>query len=190
MSEEIDPDEIVDLNRLQDAGWFPGTVEVVSGAAAGSGIQALNIETPVSILVARERDSDPDSMSDREKQLRHEARVETFEMILRHLLSECGLDPIQLGATVLVWGWDLNIPPVDRMTQEDIASLLAQTRAAVNERHKAKVQRRKERVGQRGNKSHRQKREEVVETYRKQARGKRSRHNFSANKQIKDFLNC
>lgn len=173
---EDDPDGKLDAQMLAAMNWFPDSVEIQNWGANGSGFAALDMITPVHALIEKEAAMDPETQDERDKKLVRETRLQTFELLLRELIGGAKtVDIVGLGLTVAVWAWDLQIPPYGAMTQEQIAKLVAQGRAAICERHKRKVQAPKERVGQRGTHNPRQKRKGIIETYQRGAQGNKNR---------------
>lgn len=168
-------EEELDALTLSDHGWWPEGTEVVNYGAAGSGFAALSHSTPALELIRRE-DELTAKPEDRELALVRETRLRTLEAVVRELIGDGGrLDPVDIGLTVLTWGWDLQVPPLNNMTLEEIGELAGQTRAAICARHKRKVQKKKEAAGQKGRLSSRQKSLAMVEVYRSAAQGNENR---------------
>ena len=166
----------LDAQILGDHGFFAAGTEIQNCGAAGSGFQALNLITPALELLRKEDEESPVAREEWEKELVRETRLRTFEMLLRELLGDARrLDPVDVGLNVIVWAWDLQIPPLDGMTQQQIGDLVGQTRAAICERHKRLVQRKKERVGQKGTHNPRQKKAGIIGTYSESAKGNNNR---------------
>lgn len=168
-------EEELDALTLADHGWWPEGTELVNYGAAGSGFAALSHSTPALELIRKE-DELTARPEDREVALIRETRLRTLEAVVRELIGDGGrLDPVDIGLTVLTWGWDLQVPPLNNMTLEEIGELAGQTRAAICARHKRKVQRKKELAGQKGRLSSRQKSLAMVEVYRAAAAGNENR---------------
>lgn len=173
---EDDPDGKLDAQMLAAMNWFPDSVEIQNWGANGSGFAALDMITPVHALIEKEAALDPENQPEREKRLVQETRLQTFELILRHIIGTSKtIDIVGLGLNVAVMAWDLQIAPYGAMTQEQIGRLVAQGRAAICERHKRKVQAPKEQAGQKGTHNPRQKRKGIIETYQQGARGNKNR---------------
>jgi hypothetical protein len=174
--EEPDQDGKLDAQMLAAMNWFPDSVEIQNWGANGSGFAALDMITPVHALIEKEAALDPETQSERDKKLVRETRLQTFELLLRELNGGANsVDIVALGLNVAVWMWDLQIPPYGNMTQEQIAKLVAQGRAAICERHKRKVQAPKEAAGQKGTHNPRQKRKGIIEVYQRGATGNKNR---------------
>lgn len=174
-SDERSPEEALDARMLHDSGWFPAGTEVVHYGASGSGFAALSHVSPDLEMIRRE---DEAGITDEEERRRlvHETRVATLESLIRDLLGPNDrLDPVDIGLRVLTYAWDLQVPPVSRLTMEQIGDLAGQGRAAICERHKRQVQKKKERVGQLGTRSSRQKLERDIRQYMESARGNANR---------------
>lgn len=182
MSDSFDEKGVDDLDAelnaqvLGDFGFFPGGTEIQNFGAAGSGYAALSLITPALELLRKEDENTPMAREEWEKELIRDTRLQTFEMLLRELLGDARrLDPVDVGLNVIVWAWDLQIPPLDGMTQQQIGDLVGQTRAAICERHKRLVQRKKERVGQKGTHNPRQKKAGIISVYSDSAKGNNNR---------------
>lgn len=172
-----DLEKEVDLATLKDSGFFPDSVEVCSGAAAGSGAMAWVMRTPLTELLAKEPVEDGDGEF-REQQRRW--MTEGAFLIIREAIGDGRrLDPVSIGLTILTWAWDIQLPPLNTMSQEDVGRLAAQGRAAICERHKVKAERKKEAVGMRATKSQRQKPARMVKIYAERAKGNRNRRRES-----------
>ena len=166
----------LDAQVLGDFGWYPEGTEIQNAGAGGSGFAALSMITPALELLKKEDEESPISREEWEKELVRETRLRTFEMLLRELLpNPRRLDPTDIGLNVIVWMWDLQIPPLDGMTLEQIGNLVGQTRAAICERHKRICQRKKEKVGQKGTHNPRQKKAGIIGTYAASAKGNNNR---------------
>lgn len=179
-----DLNEELDALMLADAGFFPQGTEIQNFGAAGSGFAALSHRTPSLELISRE-DEENLSQEERDKRLIHETRVATLDALIRDLIGDGkSLDPVDIGLTVLVMAWDLQIPPLDNMTQAQIGDLAGQGRAAICERHKRKIQRRKEAAGLKGTHNPRQKKVTIIESYRQGATGNRNRRMATAKEHV------
>ncbi len=169
-----DAADTIDLALLRDAGWYPGSVEIHGGAATGSGMGACSVHTPLTDLLAREALEEDGSVEYREQRIRW--MMEGAMLIIREAIGPGPrLDLVDVGATIAVWAWDISLPPLDEMSQQDIGNLIAQTRAAICERHKQKAQKKKEAAGLKGTKTMRQKSPHMVEVYRAKAMGNGNR---------------
>lgn len=172
--------EELDAMMLSDAGFYPQGTEIQNFGAAGSGFQALSHITPSLEIISQEDEANL-SQEERDKRLIHETRLQTLDALIRDLIGDGKtLDPVDIGLTVIVMAWDLQIPPLDSMTQEQIGELAGQGRAAICERHKRKIQRRKEKAGLKGTHNPRQKKVTIIESYRQGATGNRNRRMATA----------
>lgn len=172
----------VDLASLKDSGWFPDSVEVCSGAAAGSGSAAFLMRTPLSELLAGE------PLGDGDEELR-EQRMQWMTdgafLIIREAIGDGGrLDPVDVGLTILTWAWDIQLPPLNTMSQGDVAALAGQGRAAICERHKVKAESKKVKAGMRATKMQRQKPARMVRVYEERAKGNKNRRSGSMRERL------
>lgn len=165
--------ETIDLAMLRDSGWFPGSVEVHSGTATGSGAMAYDVHTPLQDLLRREA-AEEGTVEFREQWMR--ALVEGAMLIIREAVGKGPrVDVVDVGLTICTWAWDIGLYPFDTMSQEEVADLAGQGRAAICERHKVKADKKKKAVGLTKSKSKRQKSPAQVEVSRERATGNRNR---------------
>lgn len=172
----------VDLASLKDSGWFPDSVEVCSGAAAGSGSAAFLMRTPLSELLAKEPLGDGDAEL---REQRAQWMADGAFLIIREAIGNSKrLDPVDIGLTILTWGWDIQLPPLNTMSQGDVAALAAQGRAAICERHKVKAESKKVAAGMRATKMQRQKPNRMVRIYAERQRGNKNRRSGSMRERL------
>lgn len=134
--------------------------------------------TPLSELVGKEERGSQEFETLQAEEVRR-IRIETISMLCRAAIGDPNREPdaIQTGLNVLVWGWDLQLPPLDKMSQTDIGNLVLQGRAAICERHK-KALKKKGKTGAR--KSNREKSGSLRENLAKKARGNSNRATATA----------
>jgi hypothetical protein len=172
----------VDLASLKDSGWFPDSVEVCSGAAAGSGSTAFLMRTPLSELLAKEPLGEGDELL---LEQRAQWITDGAMLIIREAIGTAKRpDPVDVGLTILTWAWDMQLPPLNTMSQGDLAELAAQGRAAICERHKVKAESKKVAAGMKATKMQRQKPNRMVRIYAERARGNKNRRSGSMREKL------
>lgn len=158
--------------------------KVFTESADYRGTAAFTVSTPLTELIAREEMEMPEGLDEDERAEWMERCVCAFRAVLGAIFQGSSLDPLQIGLTMLTYGYHLQVPSMENMTMEQIGALAVRGRAAICERHKKEVQRKMEAVGQKGHKSPRQKSADVVEQCRKGAKGNRNRRLSVAKKKI------
>ncbi len=181
--EQADAIEMLDRQVYEESGYYDGAETASFGGAAGCGLASLVSVTPLQELLAKE-DEGEDEYSSLSAEERMQIRVETFTMVLRTVFRKDHVDLADAILNLAVYSWDLQIPPFDGMTQQELGDLVGQTRAAICERHKRAVQRKKEDAGMKATHNPRQKRESVVAMYRDSARGNLNRRMSVAKKAL------
>lgn len=172
-SSVADLERQVDASLMSQGGWFPGQTEICSAGIAGTGAAVFDVRTPLLDLLAKEPVEEGSAEAQRQQM---QWMTEGAFLIIREAIGSNGrLDPVDIGLTILTWAWDIQMPPLDKMSQGQIGALAAQTRAAICERHKQKAEKHKVAVGMRAIKSQRQKPSRMVEVYAKSAAGNRNR---------------
>jgi len=113
---------------------------------------------------------------------RKQIQVECLTLLIQEALGANDKKPdvVDVGLTILIWAWDLQIPPLDKFTQEQIAELAGQGRAAISARLKRKVTKKLEAAGAKGTRSQRQKRSSMVDLYSQSAKGNKNRSRAAA----------
>jgi len=168
-----DLDEEMNVAVLRDAGWYPDSTEISSGGATGSGSTAFSVRTPLMDLLAKEplEEGDAEFTAQQKRWMTEGA----FLIIREAIGSGKRVDVVDVGLTLCTWAWDIQLPPFNSMSMEDVGDLAGQGRAAVCERHKQKVEKKKVAAGMRATKTQRQKPASMVAIYAESQRGNTNR---------------
>lgn len=172
-----DLQEVQDSEWMRASGWWPGQEDIASASAAGSGFASTALRTPLMELIEKEESADDE---------RRRIQIECLTLLIQEALGSNDRRPdvVDVGLTILMWAWNLQIPPLDQMTQEQVGELAAQGRAAISARLKRKITKKLEAAGAKGTRSQRQKRSSIVEVYAESAMGNKNRSRAAAREKL------